>query len=207
MMRSAEERSIWWSRSESVWAGATTIESPVWTPIGSRFSMLQTVMQVPAASRITSYSISFQPHSDRSTSTWRIGEAARPPWTMRSSSSGVVTNPPPVPPSVYAGRTTSGSPISAANARAVSSDSHTSDGGTGSPISISSCLNASRSSARRITSASAPRNRTPCRARTPAWCSSIARFSPVWPPSVGSTASGRSRSMIRSIASTVSGSM
>ena len=37
------------------------MESPVWTPTGSRFSMLQTVMTLPLASRITSYSISFQP--------------------------------------------------------------------------------------------------------------------------------------------------
>ncbi len=65
MIRSADERSIWYSRSLSVWLGATTMESPVWTPIGSRFSMLQMVMQVSFASRITSYSISFQPISDR----------------------------------------------------------------------------------------------------------------------------------------------
>ena len=61
MIFSAEERSIWYSRSERVWLGATTMLSPVWTPIGSRFSMLQIVMQVSALSRITSYSISFQP--------------------------------------------------------------------------------------------------------------------------------------------------
>ena len=41
--------------------GATTMVSPVWTPIGSKFSMLQMVMQLSAPSRITSYSISFQP--------------------------------------------------------------------------------------------------------------------------------------------------
>ena len=46
MMRSAAERSIWYSWSESVCDGATTMESPVWTPIGSKFSMLQMVMQV-----------------------------------------------------------------------------------------------------------------------------------------------------------------
>src|SRR5215472_1296364 len=75
MIRSADARSIWCSRSESVCAGATTTESPVWTPNGSRFSMLQTVMQVSTASRITSYSSSFQPQSERSTSTCPIGEA------------------------------------------------------------------------------------------------------------------------------------
>ena len=100
MIRIADERSIWWSRSDSVCAGATTIESPVCTPIGSRFSMLQTVMHVSAPSRMTSYSISFQPHSDRSMSTCRIGDAARPRSAMACSSELVVTNPPPVPPSV-----------------------------------------------------------------------------------------------------------
>jgi hypothetical protein len=53
------------------------MESPVCTPIGSMFSMLQMVMQLSAASRITSYSISFQPISDLSTSTWWMGLAAR----------------------------------------------------------------------------------------------------------------------------------
>ena len=80
MMRSADERSIWYSSSVRVCDGATTMLSPVWTPIGSRFSMLQMVMQVPAPSRITSYSISFHPTSDRSRSTWWIGtgvQAAR----------------------------------------------------------------------------------------------------------------------------------
>ena len=100
MMRMADERSIWWSRSESVCAGATTMESPVWTPIGSRFSMLQTVTHVSAASRMTSYSISFQPHKERSMSTWWIGDAASPRCAMVFKSASLVTKPPPVPPSV-----------------------------------------------------------------------------------------------------------
>src|SRR3990172_1499871 len=76
MILSEAERSIWYSLSLSVWLGATTMLSPVWTPIGSRFSMLQTVMQLSAAPRITSYSISFQPRRQRSSSTWLIGGAA-----------------------------------------------------------------------------------------------------------------------------------
>src|SRR5258708_19583084 len=67
MILSADERSIWYSLSLSVCDGATTIESPVCTPMGSMFSMLQTVMQVSAESRITSYSISFHPTRLRST--------------------------------------------------------------------------------------------------------------------------------------------
>ena len=85
--------------------GATTMESPVWTPIGSKFSMLQMVMQVSAPSRITSYSISFQPSSERSTSTWWIGLASRPRWhDRRAARPRCSAMPPPVPPSVKAGR-------------------------------------------------------------------------------------------------------
>ena len=78
------------------------------TPIGSMFSMLQTVMHVSAASRITSYSISFHPRSDRSTSTWPIGDAATPLVTRELSSAASFATPPPVPPRVKAGRTTRG---------------------------------------------------------------------------------------------------
>ena len=100
MILSAELRSIWYSLSLSVCEGATTMESPVWTPIGSRFSMLQTVMQVSAASRMTSYSISFQPTRLRSSRTWVMGLASRPRWTASSNSASSWMKPPPVPPRV-----------------------------------------------------------------------------------------------------------
>ena len=100
MMRSAALRSFWCSRSVSVCDGATTMESPVCTPIGSRFSMLQIVMQVSAPSRMTSYSISRQPASERSTSTWPIGETASPLLTTSTNCSSVSHSPPPVPPRV-----------------------------------------------------------------------------------------------------------
>ena len=58
MIFSAESRSIWNSLLVSVWLGATTIESPVWMPTGSIFSMQQMQMAVSLRSRITSYSIS-----------------------------------------------------------------------------------------------------------------------------------------------------
>ncbi len=41
---------IWYSLSVRVWAGATVIESPVWTPIGSKFSIEQTMTQLSARS-------------------------------------------------------------------------------------------------------------------------------------------------------------
>ena len=61
MMSSAAVRSRWWTGSGSVCTGATTAESPVCTPNGSTFSMEHTAIQVSAASRMTSYSISCQP--------------------------------------------------------------------------------------------------------------------------------------------------
>ena len=71
-------RSIWYSLLERVSAGATTMESPVWTPTGSTFSMLHTAMALPVASRMVSNSISFQPAMYFSTRIWVMGEASRP---------------------------------------------------------------------------------------------------------------------------------
>ena len=48
--------------------------SPVWTPTGSKFSILHTVMQLSRPSRITSNSISFHPATLRSMSTCPIME-------------------------------------------------------------------------------------------------------------------------------------
>ena len=111
MIASAALRSRWWTWSESVWTGATTIESPVWTPSGSTFSIEQTAMHVSSASRMTSYSISCQPTRQRSTITWLIGLARRPARTRSRYASSVSTMPPPVPPSVNAGRMIAGRPI------------------------------------------------------------------------------------------------
>ena len=62
----AASRIRWYSLSVSVCAGATVIESPVCTPIGSRFSIEQTMTTLSARSRITSSSNSFQPMTDSS---------------------------------------------------------------------------------------------------------------------------------------------
>ena len=82
---------------------------PVWTPIGSRFSIEQTTTALPRASHITSSSCSCQPVRYSSTSTWPTGLASSPCWTTAGSSSAVQAMPPPVPPSVKAGRTIAGS--------------------------------------------------------------------------------------------------
>src|SRR6266567_1473757 len=57
----AASRIAWYSRSLKVCAGATVIESPVCTPMGSKFSIEHTMMTLSARSRITSSSYSFQP--------------------------------------------------------------------------------------------------------------------------------------------------
>ena len=106
--RSESSRISWYSRSLSVWMGAMVMESPVWTPIGSRFSIEQTMTLLPARSRITSISNSFQPSSDSSISTSWFRLASRPPRTIRSNSSWSCAMPPPVPPSVKPGRMISG---------------------------------------------------------------------------------------------------
>src|SRR5260364_333989 len=56
-------RKCWYCLSVGVCAGATVIESPVCMPIGSRFSIEHTIMQLSRASRTTSNSNSFQPSS------------------------------------------------------------------------------------------------------------------------------------------------
>ena len=161
MILRAALRSCWYSLSEIVCDGATTIESPVCTPIGSMFSMLQTVMQVSAPSRMTSHSSSFQPLRLRSTRICPIGDALMPRCARSRSSAGSAANPPPVPPSVYAGRMTTGKPIRSVKRSASSTVWAVTDSGTGSPILMSSCLNASRSSAVLIASSGVPRNFTP----------------------------------------------
>ncbi len=83
----AASRITWYSRSVSVIAGATVIESPVCTPIGSTFSIEQTITTLSSQSRITSSSNSFHPSSERSTSTCEMGLSSSPPFTIRSYSS------------------------------------------------------------------------------------------------------------------------
>jgi hypothetical protein len=76
----------WYSLSVSVRAGATVTLSPVWTPIGSTFSIEQMMMQLSALSRTTSISYSFQPSTLSSISTSVVGLASSPPVTIRSNS-------------------------------------------------------------------------------------------------------------------------
>ncbi len=86
MMPIERSRSCWYSRSVRVIAGATVIESPVCTPIGSRFSIEHTITTLSLVSRMTSSSYSFQPMIDSSRSTSVVGLAARPAPPMRRRS-------------------------------------------------------------------------------------------------------------------------
>ena len=98
MHAKAASRIAWYSTSVSVWAGATVIESPVCTPIGSTFSIEQMITQLSARSRITSSSNSFQPAIDSSTRISPIGLAAMPSAASRSRWSMVAAMPVPRPP-------------------------------------------------------------------------------------------------------------
>ena len=75
--------------SVRVCAGATVIESPVCTPMGSRFSMEHTIMQLSTRSRTTSISNSFQPISDSSISSSLVGDASSPRLQIASNSSAL----------------------------------------------------------------------------------------------------------------------
>ena len=82
----AASRISWYSRSLSVCDGATVIESPVCTPIGSKFSIEQTMMTLSFLSRTTSSSYSFQPAIDSSTSTSLLSDSCRPRAQISSNS-------------------------------------------------------------------------------------------------------------------------
>ena len=199
-------RICWYSGSLRVCAGATVMESPVCTPIGSRFSMEQTTTQLSARSRITSSSNSFQPAIDSSTRISEMGLASRPAAATRSNSSAVVAMPAPRPPRMYAGRTITGRPTARSASRAWSTSRAVPERGTSRPISSMACLKSWRSSAVAIAAASAPISSVPLASSTPPATSSMARFSPVWPPRVGRRASGRSRSMMLATTAASSGS-
>ena len=200
-------RMIWYSLSVNVCAGATVIESPVCTPIGSRFSIEHTIMQLSALSRTTSISNSFQPISDSSISSSVVGDASRPRLQMVSNSSALYAIPPPVPPMVKDGRIMTGKPRVFCTAQDSSSVCATSERAEPRPILVMAALNLDRSSALSIASGEAPISSHLYLSRTPWRCRSSAQFSAVCPPMVGKIASGRSLAMMRSTICQVIGSM
>ena len=148
----AWSRSRWYWRSVRVCWGATVTLSPVCTPIGSTFSIEQTITTLSARSRMTSSSNSPQPSTDSSISTWPIGDASSPRRTISSTSSRVRAMPPPRPPSVNAGRMISGSPNASSAPRASATLVAIVLRAVRSPASRIVRSNCSRSSARLIAS-------------------------------------------------------
>ena len=203
----AASRIAWYSRSESVSAGAIVIESPVWTPIASKFSIEHTMTTLSARSRITSSSNSFHPMMLRSMRTSPIGEERIPARTRSSNSSRLYAVLPPVPPSVKEGRMMAGNPVSSTSVSASSSERAKPPAGSSRPIRCMASANCSRSSASWIARTSAPMSSTPCSSSPPRSASSSATLSAVWPPIVGRSASGFSTSITRCTQSAVSGSM
>ena len=134
----------------SVCCGATVTLSPVWTPIGSTFSIEQTITQLSLRSRMTSSSNSPQPMTDSSSRICEIGDASRPPRTIWRNSSGVRAMPPPRPPSVYAGRTMIGRPMSIIASSASCAVVAIAERGIFRPARCIVMRNSSRSSARQI---------------------------------------------------------
>ena len=164
-------------------------------------------MQLSCPSRITSYSISFQPATERSINTWPIIEYFKPLMTVSINSSSFSAIPPPVPPRVYAGLTIIGYPISFAKSTAPWTSSTIALSGIGSPIACVVSLNISRSSAFLIASRDVPNNSTLNFSKAPLCASCTAKFKPACPPRVASKPSGLSFSMIAVKKSTVSGSI
>ncbi len=82
-----------------------------------------------------------------------------------------------------------------------------SERGDSRPISVMASRNSSRSSAMRMASREAPISSTLYFSSTPWSASSRAQLSAVWPPMVGSTASGFSLAMMRSTVCQLIGSM
>ena len=169
----------WYSTSERVWMGATVMESPVCTPIGSKFSIPQITTQLSATSRITSSSYSFQPAIDFSTRISPMGEASMPSAARREKSAALSAMPVPAPPRMKLGRMMIGQPIPWAIRSASSTEWAKPDEGTANPMSAMAALNSSRFSAVSIAAGRAPMTSTPRRSVTPRRTSSMVRFSAV----------------------------
>ena len=200
-------RMCWYSRSVSVIAGATVIESPVCTPIGSMFSIEQTTTTLSLRSRISSSSNSFQPNTDSSTSTSCTGLAARPARTIVRTSSASVARPEPRPPIVKR-RPDDDLVVDRRGEldRLVErvADQRRRDLGADAahdllePLAILAALDRLDVGADQLDAVPLEHS---------AACSATARFSAVCPPRVASSASGRSAAMTFSTNSGVSGSM
>ena len=203
----------WYSRSVSVCAGATVIESPVCTPMGSKFSIEQMMMTLSLVSRITSSSNSFHPSTDSSISASCTGDISRPRAKHLGHLFAIVGNAAARAAQRERGRMITGNPILPANSSPSLVLFTSADLGTSSPILCIASLKKRRSSAFLMASTFAPIRITLYFSRMPPSESSMARLRAVCPPTVGSTANpapgaiSRSMRMISSRYSSVSGSI
>jgi hypothetical protein len=138
------------------------MESPVCTPIGSRFSIEQMITQLSARSRMTSSSYSFQPGDRLLDEDLGDGAGLEADGGQPLELLGVDGDAGALAPEDVGGRMMTGRPMTSAMTggprRWVWAMP---DGGTDRPISIIACLNFSRSSAVAMASALAPMSSTP----------------------------------------------
>ena len=165
------------------------MESPVWIPIGSMFSIEQMMIILSFLSRNSSSSYSFHPSSALSIITSWIGEISSPRLNAVSNSSSLWTKVAPAPPRVNEARTQSGNPNSWAVSLPRKNDLAILEGAIGISIVSMSWRNSSRSSVILIAAISTPTMATLFSSQTPCLSASIHKFNAVWPPIVGKTAS------------------
>ncbi len=170
--------------------------SPVWIPIGSIFSILQTVMQLPLLSLTTSYSSSFHPARLSSMITWF--EYENDFSSNLISSSSLWANPLQSHPRAKAALTRTGYPISEAINFASLIDSAVLLFAYFTCISSRIWLNFFLSSVASITEVGVQRTFTLCFLRVPFVSSVNQQLSAVCPQKESKIASGFSFSIILS---------
>ena len=176
-------------------------------PIGSKFSIAHTMMQLSLQSLITSISNSFQPISDSSINNSSVGDRSNPLRHIIPNSSRLYAMPPPEPPIVNDGLIIHGNPNLSAIWFASSKLCATPELGVVRPIFRIAISNLSRSSALSIALAFAPIISTLYLIKIPCFDKSNAQFRAVCPPIVGRRASGRSFSIILATVCQCTGSM
>ena len=159
-------------------------------PIGSTFSIEQTIIQLFLLSLTTSISNSFHPIRDSSIRISLTGDRSNPFLHMSSKSLLLYAMPPPSPPKVKDGLMIAGKPTKSKASRASSILVANLDLAVSSPISVIACLNLTLSSAISIEISLAPIISTLCFFKIPLFSSLRDAFNAVCPPIVGNIASG-----------------
>ena len=177
----------WYSTSVRVWAGATVMESPVCTPMASKFSMEHTMMPLPARVAHDLHLVLFPAFDGSPPPAPRPPAKAQGPATRcRRSSSSCVRDAAAGAAHGEAGAQHHGVPERLGDGQRVFNASTRSRCGPfRCPARPCSSLNSLRSSPRLMASRSQPIISTPYLSSTPDSASSTAAFRPVWPPECG----------------------